>query len=260
VQIIYLNTWYAELRSPLACFLSDNITNTDIFCFQESDKRVRRFCRSILTNFQELAADKKLPNNEVFSQAIYIKNDIAVTGADVLLKDLPDAGLAIHADLDYNGSKFAICNTHGISYDSTDDKLDTPGRIKQSRAILDNYRHAERPVVIGGDFNALPEADCIKMFTRAGYQDLIHDYRIPTTRNVNIWKLYPNTPQYFSDYVFVGKGLKTESFMVPNDIISDHQPLIVNVSFLESTQTKPPMATVLPQSQSSQRSNAIQVQ
>lgn len=67
------------------------------------------------------------------------------------------------------------------------------------------------------------------MFEKNGYKDLIKDYKIPTTRNKVAWKMYPDNPQLYSDYVFVSSGIEVKSFSVIENEISDHLPLILEI-------------------------------
>lgn len=75
----------------------------------------------------------------------------------------------------------------------------------------------------------LPEAESIQAFAKAGYRDLIHEYKIPTTRNHFSWDLYPNAPYLFSDYVFIDPAIQVKSFSVPNVEVSDHLPMILEI-------------------------------
>jgi hypothetical protein len=66
------------------------------------------------------------------------------------------------------------------------------------------------------------------MFKNNGYKNLIGDYQIITTRNNLAWSLYPDK-QYFADYVFASPEIKVKSFEVPNNEVSDHLPLILEI-------------------------------
>ena len=83
--------------------------------------------------------------------------------------------------------------------------------------------------MIGGDFNLAPETKSIAMLTENGYRDLIKDFKIRTTRNRLAWEMYPESKQYFSDYVFASPEVKVKEFTVPENEISDHLPLILDI-------------------------------
>ena len=42
--------------------------------------------------------------------------------------------------------------------------------------------------------------------------------------------MYPESPQLFSDYVFVSPEVAVSGFSVPEDEISDHLPMIVDLA------------------------------
>jgi endonuclease/exonuclease/phosphatase family metal-dependent hydrolase len=68
------------------------------------------------------------------------------------------------------------------------------------------------------------------MFEENGYRDLIKEYKISTTRNRLAWEMYPDNKQLFSDYVFLSPGITINNFSVPDNEISDHLPMILEVS------------------------------
>jgi endonuclease/exonuclease/phosphatase family metal-dependent hydrolase len=83
--------------------------------------------------------------------------------------------------------------------------------------------------IIGGDLNLMPDTESVRMFAANGYRDLIAEFKIPTTRNRLVWDKFPDSKQYYSDYVFVSPEVKVREFSVPNNEISDHLPLIVDI-------------------------------
>lgn len=83
--------------------------------------------------------------------------------------------------------------------------------------------------IIGGDFNMFPENESIRMFEKNGYQDLIKNFGIKTTRNRIAWEKYPETPQYYSDYIFLKGDLQIKTFSVPENEVSDHLAMILEI-------------------------------
>lgn len=128
-------------------------------------------------------------------------------------------------------SRLTVANVHGISYDA-DTKLDTEGRLVQSKTIIESLQDIQYPIIIGGDFNLEPTAESIRMFAEAGYRDLIASHHIKTTRNRLVWERYPDTIQYYADYTFTSPDVHIRSFMVPENEISDHLPLILECDLL----------------------------
>jgi len=142
--------------------------------------------------------------------------------------DNPDVGLGITTQIDYHGTPLAICNFHGRSRPG--DKLDTPERLSQSQGLIDCFRSLPLPLILGGDFNLDIHSTSISLLEKAGYKNLITEYAIRTTRNRIIWDKYPATPQLYSDYVFVSPDISVTDFIVPENEISDHLPLILRIA------------------------------
>lgn len=228
VKIVFLNIWHNKRRAELASFITKEAPTTDIFCFQEADSGSREAMRQLLPGFTECAYDKTDEHNAhiQFGQVTYVKTPAHTAQSHVLLEQADDAGLVLVTRVELGDDAVTIANVHGISFPE-DDKLDTTGRLVQSETIIDALAEADSPVIIGGDFNMLPEADSIQMFTDAGYQDLIASHQIKTTRNRLAWERWPDNPQFYADYAFTSPVLQLRSFTVPLNEISDHLPLII---------------------------------
>jgi len=126
---------------------------------------------------------------------------------------------------EHGGKPLTVINIHGLT-SKPDNKLDTPERINQSRAIKKFALEEKGNVIICGDFNVLPETESIAMFNGI-FTELIKKYGIATTRSaISPWHGTPNEMK-FSDYVFVSPGLEITGFSVPDPEISDHLPLII---------------------------------
>jgi endonuclease/exonuclease/phosphatase family metal-dependent hydrolase len=143
------------------------------------------------------------------------------------LDDVPDTGLGIYTQVGDGAGKMHICNLHGIA--KPGDKLDTPQRLRQSKALIDFFDSLDGRKIIGGDFNLSPDTDSIRSFEEHGYINLIKEFGIRTTRNRLAWELYPDNKQYHSDYVLISPDVKVRAFEVPNNEVSDHLPLILDV-------------------------------
>lgn len=123
-------------------------------------------------------------------------------------------------------SNLHIANVHGKTHPGH--KLDTPTRIKQSKAIIDFLENKKGLKIVGGDFNLLPNTRSVKLFEQNGYSDLIKKFGIKDTRGKINHEIHKNkTIQYFADYCFVSPDVKVKSFTVPDIEISDHLPLIL---------------------------------
>jgi len=230
VKIVFLNIWHGKCRDELAAFIDHEKSSTDIFCFQEADPETREYLSPLLSEFAGHSYDKSFEGRIRFTLATYVKKPLVVDAEYTLLAGVSDAGAVLMTHVQATGTSLQVVNVHGISFPDSDDKLDTDGRIEQSRTIIEALRGVKGPVVIGGDFNLLPEARSIRLFAQAGYRDLIDDYHVTTTRNKLAWERFPDNVQYYADYVFVGSNAKVRSFSVPQIEASDHLPLIVDVA------------------------------
>ena len=229
MKIIFLNTCHSALAEELKNYINAHKSTTDIFCFQEADIKSRKIYDEILADYKVLyfqKAPQKTENGHAFSNVIYYKN-IDDSNSGVLLEADSKAGLAQFLTFKYNNQNLTVYNCHGVS--TPGDKLDNPDRLRQSNAII---KHAKqfKNVIIGGDFNLLPETTSVQLFTQNNYQNLITDFKIKTTRNQITFDRYPDNIQYYADYIFISPDIKIKSFTVPTEIVSDHQPLELEIS------------------------------
>lgn len=101
----------------------------------------------------------------------------------------------------------------------------------KTQALLQAFQGREHTVIIG-DFNMLPQAGAIQLFSQHGYQDLIKNFSIKSTRNQITYDRFPDNIQYYADYAFVSPSIAVSEFTVPTQIVSDHQPLELNIEIL----------------------------
>jgi endonuclease/exonuclease/phosphatase family metal-dependent hydrolase len=230
MKIVFFNVWHGQIREGLADFLRTHVSDTDVFCFQEASPEFRSLCRELLPGFDERNDRKLESEDEFYEQSTYVRPGITTLSSESLLQENRECGLALSVTLSVDGKTITVCNVHGIAQPG--EKLDDPGRLKQSRDIIASLEKKEGYKIVGGDFNLMPETESVKMFAKYGYRDLIEEFRFGNTRNEVSWAKYQNK-QCYSDYLFLGDGMKVEEFSVPYNEISDHLPLILKVSFLE---------------------------
>lgn len=226
MRILFLNAWSGKVREPIAAFLEERVADTDIVCLQEANDAP--FFDGLFADYDKVQTEKCILPFHHFVQATYVKKTIGIRSSTVLFDDRTDLGAAIVAEVSFKTGSLLVCNFHGVAF-PVDKKLDNPERLWQSSGLIEHFQHATEPILIGGDFNVLPETESIRTFERNGYHDLIKDFGITTTRNRVSWEKYPDNPQYYSDYVFVKGDIRASAFSVPQNEISDHLPMMVEI-------------------------------
>jgi exonuclease III len=227
MKIVFLNTWNGKIRDGITEFIKEHSRNTDVFCFQEVYPEMRFFCKEILPDYAEFYAYKFVVKDDDFPQATYVNKKINNISSSILFDRQLDCGLGVNVIFSLGNNNVHICNFHGLS--KPGNKLDNSNRLKQSKYLIDFFRDKDGQKIIGGDFNLLPDTKSIQIFKENGYRDLIKDFNIKTTRNRLSWEMYPDNPQYHSDYVFLSPEVKIKKFSVPDVEISDHLPLILEI-------------------------------
>lgn len=231
VKIISLNTWHSQLRDELRAYIVQHRDDTDVFCFQEASEQDREAYSDLLDEHYALFPVRRLENDgSTYSNATYVRKGLAVVEHGNLFTvgaDNPyEVGIAGFVTVQLPTAQLTICNVHGIPLPG--DKLDSPGRLYQSQTLLQAFQGRERSVIIG-DFNMMPETGSIQLFSRHGYQDLIKNYAIKSTRNQITFDRFPDNIQHYADYAFVSPSIPVNSFLVPTQIVSDHQPLELEI-------------------------------
>ena len=214
------------MQGDISAYLRQQMADTDIFCFQEAYENMKILGGNILKNYQEVSATKFVTEYDNFQQTIYVKQSIPIIASGTILADRENCGLGLYVEVQSDNSTIRICNFHGMSRPV--DKSDNPNRILQSEELIKFY-DGKASVIIGGDFNIFPTNKSEQMFEEHGYRDLIKDFNIQTTRNQYAWEMYPNSKQYYSDYVFMSPDLTLKEFTVVDNLVSDHLPLHVVV-------------------------------
>jgi endonuclease/exonuclease/phosphatase family metal-dependent hydrolase len=225
MKIIFLNVWNGKVRNEISEFIKEQSLDTDIFCFQEVYGEMKILCKNLLSEYKEISAYKFVVEDDDFPQATYIRKNIDISSSQAIFERETNCGLGIYVQIKSGNKNVHVCNFHGLS--KPGNKLDNPDRLKQSQGLIKFFENKAGLRIIGGDFNLLPQTKSVRMFNENGYRDLIDEYRIKTTRNRFVWEMYPDNKLYYSDYVFVDKNYNIKNFLVPNNEISDHLPLIL---------------------------------
>jgi endonuclease/exonuclease/phosphatase family metal-dependent hydrolase len=262
LRVVSLNLWGGQAAEPLLAFIRQQAPRADLFCFQEAlaaPERLPLACGFRTTLYQDLA--EALPDFEGVFDPVVSWEEPAEAGRRIVVpfglatfarrtlptearraariiehQDSLDAVPGLHGivrwlqltELRTPGGSLLIANYHGIARPGT--KLDSDERLEQSRAIRRVLDAHDGPVVLVGDFNLLPETESVRLLER-GLRNLVIEHAIPSTRS----RLNPyfGTPQEqpHADYMFVSPDLCVADFQVPDVQVSDHLPLILDVTF-----------------------------
>ncbi len=245
MKIVSLNTWGGKLYEPLVAFIKKESETTDIFCFQEIfsspeshiEEKYRsdlfaRLCE-LLPGFSGFFAPMmdgygmggRVDYPISFGIAMFVRKSIHVKyhgdlfvygtrNLDTVDGDFPRN--VQYALIDDHGKDVWIMNFHGFH---NEHKNDTDERLEQSRRLVEFVREKQN-VVLCGDFNLKPDTRSITMISEA-MRNLITEHNITTTRSEHYKK-----PDRFADFTFV-KGIDVKRFSVPQIVVSDHLPMIV---------------------------------
>ena len=225
MKIIFLNTWNGKIKDKITEFIKGHSKDTDVFCFQEVYPEMRQLCQELLLDYDEFFAYKQIEGDD-FPQASYVRKKLRAFSSAVL-EGQANTGLGVNIGINIKGKIIHICNFHGRYRPGH--KLDTSERLGQSKGLIEFFKGKQGLKIIGGDFNMLPNTESMRMFSENGYRDLIKEFDVKTTRNQLAWAMYPDNPQYYSDYVFLSPDVRLKIFSVPNLEISDHEPLILEI-------------------------------
>lgn len=227
VNIVFLNTEHGNMKKEISGFISRMSIDTDIFCFQEADENMHRIADECLPDYESVRTAKVQPDGKIFWQETRIKKTSQILSAETILADDAYIGVGLKTMFRKGNDIYCLINFHGCPRPG--DKLDNPDRLRQTEKLLAELAASGEKHVLGGDFNLLPETESVAMFEKCGYVNLINKYEIKTTRNKVAWEKYPDNIQKYADYVFVDRTVGVSDFVVPDEIVSDHQPMILKI-------------------------------
>ena len=227
MKIVFLNTWKAKNSAELTKFVEQNYEDTDVFCLQEAHIPTQNVFDKFLEGYKKVTDHKFVSEADDFVQVTYLRQDLNIVSTGSLFMNEKECGIGLFVQLTVGNKNLYICNFHGLARPF--DKLDSPEREKISKGLANFFKNKDGAIVIGGDFNLLPNTNSIRVFEESGFRNLIKDYSIETTRNHFAWDLYPDNKQLFADYVFVDKNIHIKSFTVANNEASDHLPLVLDI-------------------------------
>ncbi|MBI3103405.1 endonuclease/exonuclease/phosphatase family protein [Candidatus Daviesbacteria bacterium] len=259
MKLISLNTWGGKYFEPLANFIKQHSKDSDIFCFQEiynTRSNIKQYKNIIMTNLLNELKDI-LTDFQVFyfpilsgfddqadpvtfdltcGLAIFIKKNIRIISYKdyfiyqdpsftALKKDFSNLATPLQQiSFNLKGKTISVFNFHGTPFPA--DKLDSPNRLEEAEKVKDIVAKSADGKILVGDFNLLPQTECIKIIGQ-NMRNLIEEFNIERTRsNLSPYFKKPHF-QLFADYVFVTSDVEIKDFQVQEVEISDHLPMIL---------------------------------
>lgn len=265
MKLISLNALCGHVFEPLMDFIVREAPTTDVFCFQEMLSnpkgdlpmlpymgranvleeiagRLPGFAMEFFVTQDDYDIEPAYPGQMRLGNATFYREGLTVTDR---------GGFFVYNGYNsYDGKKNYETLGHGAAFITVDDaltvvnvhgnsqpanKLDTPKRLAQSQRIVDFLADRPGEKIVMGDFNLMPDTESVRMFERAGFRNLIREYKIANTRGSLMRSLFPEYEhgpygfQDFADYAFATPGIAVRSFEVPDLPISDHLPMILEI-------------------------------
>ncbi len=236
MKLISLNIWGGKVFGPLASFLKEQASTTDIFCFQEvfqeANKAVYEGARlNIFSEISQIIPESKgyfSPCQDNFGLGCFVKNRKAEVEDAFVYGELNSMVEGNTSTLPRNiqsiripglDKKFTVFNYHGIWRPGSKD--DDADRIATSEKIKSIMKKSSGEKILCGDFNLLPDTKSLGIL-EDGMTNLIKQFNIKSTRST----LYTKEHK-FADYMIVSKGVKVKDYKVPEITVSDHLPMIL---------------------------------
>ena len=250
MKLITLNLWGGRMGDKLPDFFRSH-SDVDIWCFQEVFKKVENMVeRRFRVKVEGVEVDHDLYGKiqqqlggyegrfcecrqEAYGIAAFVRKDIEIMERGEMLVargDWEDTEYQSHLDhhrkiqwleLKVGDKKMLLVNAH-LSH-RPEGKRDSEKRLKQSKIIVDFLAMFDVPKVLVGDFNLMPDTESIRMIESAGMRNLVKEYGVVSTRT----ELYKKELR-FADYIFVSPEIKVNDFKVLPDVVSDHNPLLID--------------------------------
>lgn len=254
MKILSLNTWGGRAgKSELLEFFNKHNNQIDIFCLQEiwsapyehlegkviGGKEAKhqdimvyglQEISAILADYVPYFRPHHLDN---YGLMMFVHKNIKVyeEGETFVHKEKgfePVGDVGHHArNVQYvtcgnTNNPITVMNFHGLWNGMG--KTDSGDRLLQSSKIISFIKGFGGEIVLGGDFNLLPETESLKMIERSGLRNLIREKGITSTRTSFYTK-----PDKFADYIFVSNALTVKEFNVLPDEVSDHAALLIEI-------------------------------
>lgn len=241
MKIIQLNIWGGKLGLQIIDFLQKE--KPDFVCLQEVNNLKGRSGYKFFATLEEikekggfkevfmsptftsrymertmdygnaiLSNEPLVLTNTVFTNLKY-KNNFDITLDDGNIRNLQVAQVKI------GNQKLNILNHHG--YHIKNFKDGNEETLRQMSMIADIISELKGPTILCGDFNLKPSSKSITLINEQ-LRNLPIEYNLKNTYN----QLGANNE--VCDYIFVSGDIEVEGFKMSNELLSDHNALILD--------------------------------
>lgn len=161
------------------------------------------------------------------SQVITLKSFRAVTVAELdgesgeIREQIPRH--LLDCEVEYMGDRIHILCWHGAW---TAPPKDTEETLRQAKIVARHLEGIVAPFIMGCDANNVIGGKTIELVNNAS-KNLMIDSGVVQTTHPKIHKIVPRG--YLIDYVFVSRDIKLKSLRVPEVLVSDHLPIVVEL-------------------------------
>lgn len=242
MKILQLNVWTGRVNGALINFIKSH--DFDVICMQEAvwgDKRedLEGLFATVdqIKEASGLRYDSRASN---WGMRIFAENNIMEQGNAILsrskimeernevvygkydiVKDIRDLYEHVYtiqvAKLE---SGITIVNHHGYWKPTP---LGDDTTVEVMKKVAGIVRELSGPVVMCGDLNIVHEAPAMRELDFL--RDLTYEYRVDNTLSGLKFN-----GKVACDHILVNKGVKVQDFRVLDDIVSDHKPLVAEIS------------------------------
>lgn len=235
-----LNVWQGRLEKVLLSHLQE--LDVDFACMQEAVS-CDGDTAGLATTYQKVGNSLKLDEsyfsplmhtklgakdikfgNVIYSKFPFVHSDTIFTrGGYKENFDLDNDDYNIrafqHVEAELDGKKLHLINHHG--HHINEHKLGDEETLRQITQIADYVTRLEGAVIVCGDFNLSPGSDSIAVLNNK-MRNLSQEYGLHTTRSRLTSK------NEVCDYIFVSDGIEVQEFVMDEEIISDHNALMLD--------------------------------
>lgn len=241
MKLIQLNAWGGRLEYRLNDFIEAQ--QPDILCLQEIID-IKNARGALFTSVEEICEILKTKHyymspilsfnfmrrkanfgNAIISKYPILKNETIFTGREYLDDfDWTEHTMNIrnlqYAEVELpNGKLLNLFNHHG--HHIHEHKNGDEESMRQMKLVAEEIKQKDGKVILTGDFNLIPESESLQQINKI-LNNLSVKAGLATTRN----QLTHKTE--VCDYIFVSDEIEDKSFKMPEEIVSDHQALILN--------------------------------